>query len=246
MTTQPARIAVYDLDRTITRRPTYSLFLLRSAWRIDPARLVFAPLVPLLMLLYKLRLFGRARLKEAMWAVLLGRVDPARMEAAIADFTAWNLRANIRPGARRQLAGDRDSGALLVLATAAHELYALPIARALGFDMVVATRARLCGDGRHGASLSGANLYGKAKLTALRRALANLSIARTGYAATFYSDCASDTPLFAWCDTPVAVNPSKKLARLAAEQGWPIVNWNEDRRPPSWRTFRTAASGGMV
>lgn len=243
---QPTRLAVYDLDRTVTRRPTYTLFLLRTAWRIAPARLLLTPLVPPLMLLYALKLIPRGRLKELMWALLLGRVDPDRMADAAADFAASQLRANIRPGARRQIARDHKAGRLLVMATAAHEIYALPIARALGFSLVVATRCAATPDGRHGPTLAGANVYGTDKLDALARAIAGLPLERDRLSITFYSDSASDAPVFAWCDAPVAVNPSRKLARLAAARGWPIVDWDTTKAPrSSWTGFKTAALGWL-
>ena len=246
MTHARTQIAIYDLDRTVTRRPTYSLFLLRSAWRIAPARLILAPFVPLLMLLYALRLIPRGRLKEGMWALLLGRVDPAAMEAAVADFTDHVLRGNICPGALRQIARDREAGTMLVMATAAHEIYALPIARALGFNLVVATRCSPSADGRHGPALDGGNVYGGEKLTALVRALEKLPLGRAELSITFYSDSASDAPVFGWCDVPVAVNPSRRLERMAAERGWAVEHWNaEPARPTaaSWASFKSAAMG---
>jgi HAD superfamily hydrolase (TIGR01490 family) len=219
------RIAVYDLDRTVTRWPTYSHFLLRSAWRISPHRLLLAPLLPPLMLLYKARLFSRDRLKVLMWAVLLGRADGARLDAAVAEFVSFTLRRNIRAGAPAQLREDRARGAMLVLATAAQEIYARPIAEALGFDAVIATRAAVADDGRVGPALLDGNVYGNAKLAALERFLSERSIARGDASITFYSDSASDRPVFAWCDAPVAVAPSRKLAQLAERSGWPVVDW---------------------
>jgi len=248
MTHAPTRVAIYDLDRTVTRYPTYSLFLLRTAWRTAPARLVLAPLVPLLMLLYAARLIPRGRLKEWMWALLLGRVDPAQMESAVADFTDHVLRDNICPGALRQIARDRDAGTMLVMATAAHEIYAVPIAQALGFNLVVATRCSTGADGRHGPALSGGNVYGEAKLAALIRAMEQLPLDRARLSITFYSDSASDAPVFGWCDVPVAVNPSKRLERLAAERGWVVEDWSVDEvrpRPASWRSFKSAAMGQL-
>jgi phosphoserine phosphatase len=38
----------------------------------------------------------------------------------------------------------------------------------------------------------------------------------------FYSDHASDAPVFEWADEPVAVNPHAKLAKLAATRGWTV------------------------
>jgi phosphoserine phosphatase len=42
----------------------------------------------------------------------------------------------------------------------------------------------------------------------------------------FYSDHASDAPVFEWADEPVAVNPHDRLKRLAAERGWPVEDWS--------------------
>ena len=42
----------------------------------------------------------------------------------------------------------------------------------------------------------------------------------------FYSDHASDAPVFEWADEPVAVNPHDRLRRLASERGWAIEDWS--------------------
>jgi phosphoserine phosphatase len=35
----------------------------------------------------------------------------------------------------------------------------------------------------------------------------------------------SDLPTFDWADEPIAVHPSPKLRAVAAERGWPILDW---------------------
>ncbi|MGZ8997998.1 MAG: HAD-IB family hydrolase, partial [Allosphingosinicella sp.] len=40
-----ALLAIYDMDRTVTRRPTYSAFLRHAALRLGPWRLLLLPLV---------------------------------------------------------------------------------------------------------------------------------------------------------------------------------------------------------
>jgi hypothetical protein len=55
-------LAVYDLDRTITRKPTYTLFLIHCAMRRQQWRLIFVPVVILAMLAYAMGLFDRGRL----------------------------------------------------------------------------------------------------------------------------------------------------------------------------------------
>ncbi|WP_168195997.1 MULTISPECIES: hypothetical protein [Sphingomonadaceae] len=41
----------------------------------------------------------------------------------------------------------------------------------------------------------------------------------------FYSDDHPDHHTLTWRDEPIAVNPSRKLRRLATERGWAILNW---------------------
>jgi HAD superfamily phosphoserine phosphatase-like hydrolase len=216
-------MAIYDLDRTVTVRPTYIFFLFATARRLAPVRLLLTPLLGLLWLGHKLGLYSRDQLKSLMWATLLGPADPTRLGDAIASFAHDTLARNVRPGARTQLDKDRADGAMLVLATAAHELYAAPIAEALGFDAIVATRMQARADGRIGPHLAGANVYGQSKLEALlhfQRGRETPCVPTV-----FYSDSSSDLPVFGWVDRAVAVNPSRRLGRLAASRGWPVVDW---------------------
>ena len=45
-------LAIYDMDRTVTRRATYTPFLLHCAWRLEPWRLLLLPVVAGSMLAY--------------------------------------------------------------------------------------------------------------------------------------------------------------------------------------------------
>ncbi|HEU0134291.1 MAG TPA: haloacid dehalogenase-like hydrolase, partial [Allosphingosinicella sp.] len=132
-----ARLAIYDMDRTITRRATYTPFLIHSATRLAPWRLVLLPAVLLMMLAYVLKLVDRGRLKEVNYTLLIGRgIAPERLEPVIESFAEKQIATNIMPGARRAIAGDRAAGRRLVMATASYRLSAAAIARRLGFDDV--------------------------------------------------------------------------------------------------------------
>ena len=71
------RLAIYDMDRTVTRRPTYPPFLRYAALRLAPWRVLLAPLVVLTTIAYGLRLIDRARLKELNFELLIGRPSPS-------------------------------------------------------------------------------------------------------------------------------------------------------------------------
>ena len=82
-----ARLAIYDMDRTITRRATYTPFLIHAATRLAPWRLALMPVVLLAMLAYVLKLIDRGRLKEINYTLLIGRgLAPERLEPVIESF----------------------------------------------------------------------------------------------------------------------------------------------------------------
>ncbi len=219
-------LALYDMDRTVTRTGTFTPFLLHAALRLAPWRLALAPLVPPAMLAYALKLIDRRRLKEWNQRLLLGgRVPRARLAPVVDSFAARVVAGNVRPGAWAQIAADRAEGRRLVLATASYRFYVEPIARALGFDDVIATGSVLGLDDRIHARTDGENNYGPAKLRMVEAWLAAHGIARAAADIRFYSDHRSDAPVLEWADTGVAVNPSRGLRRLAARRGWPIVDW---------------------
>src|SRR3546814_12134223 len=60
-THSPLRVATYDLDRTVLRTPTFTLFLLWAAWREAPWRLLLLLALVALIVGPDLRLYGRAR-----------------------------------------------------------------------------------------------------------------------------------------------------------------------------------------
>ena len=158
-------LAVYDLDRTITRRPTYTLFLIHCALRRQQWRLVFVPAVVLAMLAYAAGLFDRSRLKEICQSLLIGhKVHTKELRPLAESFADATVGHNIRPGARKAIERDRMEGRRLVLATASYRLYADAIARRLGFDDVIATGSVIGLDERVHARIDGRNCYGNEKM----------------------------------------------------------------------------------
>jgi HAD superfamily hydrolase (TIGR01490 family) len=219
-------LAIYDMDRTITRTATYTPFLIHVAVKRAPWRLLLLPFVILSMLAYGLRLIDRSKLKEINQALLIGRhIAPAQLAPLVDSFAALTIAANVHPGAREAIASDRKAGRRLVLATASYRLYATAIAEQLGFDDVVATNNLRGIDERIQARIDGENCYGPAKLRMILAWMAAQDIDRGAVRIRFYSDHASDAPVFEWADEPIAVNPHRKLRRLAAKRGWPAENW---------------------
>ncbi|MEA3034843.1 MAG: hypothetical protein QOH04_602 [Sphingomonadales bacterium] len=225
----PARLAIYDMDKTITRRATYTPFLLHAARRLAPWRLVLLPIAGLLALAFALKLVDRGKLKELNYRLLIGRrVAPERLAEVIESFADETIATNTWPAALAAIEADRAAGRRLILATASYEFYAAAIARRLGFDDVIATRTGVDAKGRLHPRIEGANCYGEAKKDMVEAWLATQGLTRSTIHLRFYSDHPSDAPLHHWSDEPVAANPDARLARLAEAEGWEVVRWGEE------------------
>lgn len=217
-------LAIYDMDRTVTRRATYTPFLLHCAVRLEPWRLLLLPVVALSMLAYVFKIIDRGRLKEINHRLLLGHLrSPALLKPLIDGFAKKTLAMNVRPGARAAIARDKAAGRRVVMATASYRLYALAIAEGLGFDDCIGTNSVIGLDDRVHAKIDGENCYGPAKLRMIEDWLEATGVERAHV--RFYSDHASDAPVFEWADEPIAVNPHDRLKRLAETRGWPVEDW---------------------
>lgn len=90
---------------------------------------------------------------------------------------------------------------------------------------MIATEAKRDGQGRILSLIEGDNCYGPAKLRRIEGWMAAQGIARGGAHVRAYSDHVSDAPLLGWADEGFAVNAHGPLRRLAAERGWPLLDW---------------------
>ena len=219
-------LAIYDMDRTVTRRATYTPFLLHCALRRQPWRLIFLPLVIGSMLAYVARILDRGELKEINHRLLLGgKVHPRELKPLVESFADAQVAGNVRPGALKAIARDKAQGRRLVLATASYRLYSDAIAERLGFDDVIGTGSIVGLDERVHARIDGENAYGPAKLRMISAWVEKSGLTGKHGHVRFYSDHVSDEPAFEWADEPVAVNPHGKLRRLAEKRGWAVEDW---------------------
>lgn len=219
------RLAVYDLDKTITYGPTWTAFLVRTAATDTPWRLALLPVVGAAALGYAVGGIDRARLKEISHALLLGgTASPHRIDRAAERFADRIVARGVYRGALERVAADRAAGCRIVMATASYRFYARAIAERLGFDAVIGTQA-VREDRRIAARISGRNCYGPAKLRMIEAWMDREGIARDDAHVRFYSDHVSDAPTLDWADEAFAVRPHAPLRRMAAERGWAVLDW---------------------
>jgi putative phosphoserine phosphatase/1-acylglycerol-3-phosphate O-acyltransferase len=127
----------------------------------------------------------------------------------------------IQPFARPIIEDHRVAGRALVLATTTPDDLIRPLAQALGFDDVVATRYGE-DDGKYDGSISGEFVWGQGKLRAVRRWAEEHGVALDQSWA--YSDSFYDVPLLSAVAHPVAINPDPRLVLVAAIRRWPVLH----------------------
>ena len=228
MSSRPAhRVAMYDMDRTITRSGTYSGFLMHVVRRRQQWRILLLPLVGLAGLAYALRLIDRSRLKAINLRLLVGKRFSRSEIAPLAESYADKVVSRgLHAAALDQIAADREAGYRLLLATASFHLYVDAIARRLGIDDVLATQLHEPDGADHvHARLAGDNCYGEAKFARIGDWLAANDITREQAHIRAYSDHVSDHPMLRFAHEAIATTPSRKLKKLAPTMGWQVVDW---------------------
>ena len=219
------RLAIYDMDKTITRRATFGPFLTYALPRHRPWRALLAPVAGLATLAYGARLIGRDRLKSANLALMMGRrIDPAQLERLSSGFAGRTLARNMLGKALAQIEADRASGYQIILASASYAFYVQQVGALIGADAVIAT-AVTPRDSRVSPRIAGENCYGPAKLRMVQDWLAQQGIQREDAHIRFYSDHVSDAPCLDWADEAFATNPHAPLRKLAAQKGWTVLEW---------------------
>lgn len=220
------QLAIYDMDKTITKRATWTPFLIHAALARARWRLALWPLAGLASAVYLAKGMSRARLKEVTHRLMIGRsIPPGELEAVAAAFADSVMTDGVFADARTRVEADRTGGWEPVLATASHGYYAQAIAAKLGMRHVIATVAKRDANGNVLAGLEGENCYGPGKLRMIEAWLAGQGLARDAVRVRFYSDHVSDAPVLAWADQAFAVNAHGPLRKLAKLRGWTVLDW---------------------
>ncbi len=220
--TSPA-VAVFDLDRTITRMGTYTPFLMHCV----PAHqrtLERLPMAIWLTAIYAFGMISRDKVKARMLDVNIVGASRAQVAAWADSYVEKCLECNVRPGALRAIKKHRAAGDHLVLATASFDFYAQVFADMLGFDHLIATKSVWDERGRLRAALGSENCYGQVKLNAVQDYVAAM-IPRPRVIA--YSDHHSDVDLLRWADEGYAVNPNGRVRRMALAHGFQSLDWDK-------------------
>ena len=140
-----------------------------------------------------------------------------------ADFLAAEIVPRISLAARDAVALHRSKKHRLAIITATHSFLSSAIGELFGVP-VIAPRAEVR-DGYLSGRIEGALCFREQKLICLnawQKCEGLGDVIGTRY---FYSDSVNDLPLLEAVSHPVAVNPDERLALLAQQRSWPMLQW---------------------
>jgi HAD superfamily hydrolase (TIGR01490 family) len=232
--------AFFDLDRTLIRRS--SALALAGSFRergmISRRELARAAYWQLLFVARGADEEGVRFVAERGLRVLAG-FTPDEMQELVAGAMEPVLKPLVYAEPLALVEQHRARGEAVYIVSAALQEIVDALADELRFDGALGTVCELEGGVYTGRSLR--ILHGAAKADAVRE-LAG----REGFdlaASTAYSDSDSDLPFLEAVGTPVVVNPDRALRAVAAERGWPVLEFDERAYPHARRRIAPALVG---
>jgi phosphatidylglycerophosphatase C len=214
------RLAVFDLDGTITRHDSLGPYALGFVVRNRPWRLPALLLVLPALLRYAAGSIDRGELKSAFIRATLGGCRREELERWTATFVETLVARGVFPKALEAVEAHARAGDHLVLLSASTDLYVPAIAHALGFREVICTGVRWDGDRLDGA-LTTPNRRGEEKA----RCVAALLAGHPGIQSAAYGNAASDLAHLKLVERGVLVNGSASARREAARLGVRCEDW---------------------
>lgn len=214
-----AGVAFVDMDRTLLDVNSGNLWV-RHEWKVGRLRTVDALWAAWWLGRYAL---GDDSLEMAIHhaASLYKDMPESEMREAVSTWFAAEVRPRVRPGALTALAEHRARGERVVLASSTSQFAAACAQAEWGLDDSVCTVVEV----RDGILTGGVttSAFGPHKLTACEAWAAREQVSLAD--CTFYTDSYSDLALLEKVGHPVLVDPDRRLARLGAARGWPVVDW---------------------
>jgi phosphatidylglycerophosphatase C len=206
------RLALFDLDGTLTRGDTYRGFVVELL-AAHPAHWPRALLLPLPLIAYVLGVLDRGALKGAILRLLFAGLSRGHVAAFARHYAARVVPARVYPSALEAVSSHLAAGDHVVVLSASPDLYVPEIGQLLGAHQSICTPIRWDGE-RLDGRLAGPNRRDREKT----RMLAALRTAHPGISVIAYGNSTADLDHMRLCEEAVYINAGKALAeRLKAE-----------------------------
>ncbi|MBS2012964.1 MAG: HAD family hydrolase [Deltaproteobacteria bacterium] len=215
------RAALFDMDRTLVRKETGSLYV---RFQIDIGEATHRDLARALYWVgqYTLGLIDAPAVAKKALLPLAGTAE-AVMSSRCDDWFRRYVEKHVADAGRRAVEMHRERGDLLAIVTGASLYAAAPLGRRLGIPHLVTSELEVDASGIFTGRFVEPLCYGTGKVERARRLAVQHGFRLEE--STFYSDSFTDLPLLEIVAEPVIVNPDPRLKRVAKRRGWRIEQW---------------------
>ena len=213
------RVAIFDLDGTLTWRDTFVDFLVGYVRR-RPGRVLRLWRLPPVLAGYLAEALDRGLLKQRLIQIFMRGDERAEIDRWAQAFAEQTLRSGCRGEALALLREHQRAGDFVVLLSASPDLYVPRIGALLGVNRVICTEIAFDGDRLSGTLLT-QNRRGEEK----RRCLAALKREFAGATFSAYGNSSSDLPHLVETEHPLLVNASAGARRQAKRLNIAIADW---------------------
>lgn len=213
------RAAFFDMDRTLVRRNTGTLYM---QWRYQRGEVGIRDMLRVgsWLLRYTFGVLDAEALARQGIQDVAG-LDEEHFEQELALWYTERVRSHISAAGRREVTRRREEDFVLVILSAGTRYAVEPLARELGVDHVLCTQLEVT-DGK----LTGRCeelCYGAHKVRIAERFAASHNIDLDQ--SIFYTDSISDLPMLKRVGEARVINPDPRLRIVAKRQGWPTEQW---------------------
>jgi HAD superfamily hydrolase (TIGR01490 family) len=244
--------AFFDLDKTIIAKAAMAAF---RGPLVDEGLLTKRSLLRALFAQAVYLHLGASELRLVRIRGVLARLAKGWDSTTVREIVSETLERIVDPIIYSEAVDlielHRALGHRVVIVSASPEEIVIPLARHLGVDTTIASRAEIDEHGRYTGEIA-FYAYGPFKAAAIEELAARVGIELAESFA--YSDSHTDVPMLEIVGHPVAVNPDRILSHLARERNWEIRRFSRpvrlrDRlrdRFPARRPVMAISAGAMV
>lgn len=204
-------IIIFDLDGTLTKRDTYIPFLVLCLREFGLRRLSVMVL-PFYILLYTFSIISNHQLKEIFLDKILSGISLGQLEPVSEKFVLNIINRGLNEPIIKILNEHFEQGDKVIMVSASFDFYVMKIAKRIGIDQVVCTKAEV-NDGIITGRILGKNCHGQEKVRRLENLLSQSDLSSS----VLYTDHYSDYPLLRKVKKGILVNPRLKT-RLALKK----------------------------